>query len=130
MHSYVESFVRLFVATDTPIETDDIRIFTPGPETVETCSRTIAVPSYGEAEIVACDGGTTEMMGTTWTSGRRTSFRAKRVYVNGPYVRRYWLDGSIVKSKYVKKDKDLRRNLPKTVWLAFKDFLDRPENEE
>jgi hypothetical protein len=60
----------------------------------------------------------------------RTSFRGEKVYINGPYVWRYWRDGSIVNSKYIKKDKDLRRNLPKKVWLAFKDLLDRPENED
>jgi hypothetical protein len=58
---------------------------------------------------------------------RRTSLRAERVYVNGPYPRRYWWDGSIVKSQHVKKG---RRNLPKKVWLAFRDFLDRAENEQ
>jgi hypothetical protein len=61
---------------------------------------------------------------------RRSSFRAERVYVNGPYIRRYWWDGSIVKSKHVTKGKNLRRNLPKKVWVAFRDLLDRPENEE
>jgi len=61
---------------------------------------------------------------------RRTSLRAEKVYVNGPYPRRYWWDGSIVKSQHVRKGKSLRRNLPKKVWLAFRDFLDRPENEQ
>lgn len=61
---------------------------------------------------------------------QRTSFLGKRVYVNGPYVSKYWRDGSIVHSEYIKKDKDLRRNLPKKVWLAFKDLLDRPENDD
>jgi hypothetical protein len=61
---------------------------------------------------------------------RRTSFRAERVYVNGPYIRRYWWDGSIVKSKHITKGKNLRRDLPKKVWVAFRGLLDRPENEE
>lgn len=60
----------------------------------------------------------------------RTSLRSKKPSVNGPYVRQYWWDGSIVKSKYIKKDKDLRRNLPKKVWVAFRDLVDRPENKE
>jgi hypothetical protein len=61
---------------------------------------------------------------------RRTSLRADKVYVNGPYVRRYWWDGSIVRSQHVKKGDSLRCNLPKKVWLAFRDLLDRPENEQ
>lgn len=61
---------------------------------------------------------------------RRTSLRAEKVYVNGPYARRYWWDGSIVRSQHVKKGNSLRRNLPKKVWLTFRDFLDRPENEQ
>ena len=61
---------------------------------------------------------------------RRTSLRAEKVYVNCPYVRRYWWDGSIVKSQHVKKGNSLRRNLPKKIWVAFRDFLDRPENEQ
>jgi hypothetical protein len=60
---------------------------------------------------------------------RRTSLRSKKVYVNGPYVRRYWWDGSIVKSVHVKKGK-LRSSLPKKVWLTFRGLLDRPENEQ
>jgi hypothetical protein len=61
---------------------------------------------------------------------RRTSFRAEKVYVNGPYVRQYWWDGSIVKSKHIPKGKNLRRDIPKKVWAAFRGLLDRPENEE
>ena len=61
---------------------------------------------------------------------RRTSLRSERVYVNGPYPRCYWWDGSIVKSKHIKKDKTLRLKLPKKVWLVFRDLLDRPENEQ
>jgi hypothetical protein len=61
---------------------------------------------------------------------RRTSFRAEKVYVNGPYIRRYWWDGSIVKSKHIKKGKNLRGGLPKKVWAAFRGLLGRPENEE
>jgi hypothetical protein len=59
---------------------------------------------------------------------RRTSLTVKKVYVNGPFVWRYWWDGSIVKSKYIKKDKHLRQNLPKKVWLEFRDVIDCPEN--
>lgn len=61
---------------------------------------------------------------------RRTSLRLNKVYVNGPYIRRYWWDGSIVKSEYIRKGKNLRASLPKKVWLEFKGLLDRPENEE
>lgn len=61
---------------------------------------------------------------------RRTSLRLNKVYVNGPYIFRYWWDGSIVKSEYIPKDKRLRASLPKKVWLEFKGLLDRPENEE
>jgi len=61
---------------------------------------------------------------------RRTSFRAEKIYVNGPYIRRYWWDGSIVKSKHITKSKNLRRDLPKKVWVAFRGLLDRPQNEE
>jgi hypothetical protein len=61
---------------------------------------------------------------------RRTTLRANRVYVNGPYIFRYWWDGSIVKSEYFKKGKNLRRELPKKVWLTFRDLLDRPENAD
>jgi hypothetical protein len=57
-------------------------------------------------------------------------FRAETVYVNGPYIRRYWWDGSIVKSEHVPKGNNLRRNLPKKVWGALRSLLDRPENEE
>jgi hypothetical protein len=61
---------------------------------------------------------------------RRTSLRLNKVYVNGPNIYRYWWDGSIVKSEYIRKDKRLRASLPKKVWLEFKGLLDRPENEE
>lgn len=61
---------------------------------------------------------------------RRTSLRAKRVYVNGPYILRYWWDGSIVKSKYFRKGKNLRQELPRKVWLTFRNLLDRPENAD
>jgi hypothetical protein len=61
---------------------------------------------------------------------RRTSLRGEKVYVNGPYIRRYWWDGSIVKSEHIKKDNNLRRNLPKKVWVDFRDFLERPEYTE
>lgn len=60
---------------------------------------------------------------------QRSSKRAKRVYVNGPYVVRYWRDGSIIQSKYIKKGKELRRNLPKKVWLAVRGHLTSPNTE-
>lgn len=50
--------------------------------------------------------------------------------MNGPYVRRYWWDGSIVKSEHLRKGKTLRTVLPKKVWLAFKDLLESPANDE
>jgi hypothetical protein len=61
---------------------------------------------------------------------RRTSLRSKKVYVNGPYVRRYWWDGSIVKSKHVKSGKSLRTAVPRKVWDAFKDLVESPKNDE
>jgi hypothetical protein len=61
---------------------------------------------------------------------RRTSLRSKKVYVNGPYVRRYWWDGSIVKSEHVKSGKSLRTAVPKKVWDAFKDLVESPKNDE
>ena len=61
---------------------------------------------------------------------RRTSLRPKKVYVNGPFIWRYWWDGSIVKAKYIRKGKKLRSSLPIKVWLEFRWLLDRPENEE
>jgi hypothetical protein len=60
---------------------------------------------------------------------RRTTRRAKRVYVNGPYVVVYWRDGSIIQSKYIKKDKNLRQTLPRKVWKAIRYRLDTPETE-
>ncbi len=60
---------------------------------------------------------------------RRTTRRAKRVYVNGPYVVVYWRDGSIIQSKYIKKDKNLRQNLPRKVWQAIRYRLESPETE-
>jgi hypothetical protein len=60
---------------------------------------------------------------------RRTTRRAKRVYVNGPYIVEYLRDGSFIKWRYIKKDRDLRVNLPKKVWLAFRGHLDNPETE-
>jgi hypothetical protein len=60
---------------------------------------------------------------------QRSSKRAKQIYVNGPYVLRYWQDGSIIRTKYIKKDKELRRNLPKKVWLAVRGHLVDPDTE-
>ena len=58
---------------------------------------------------------------------QRSSKRAKRVCVNGPF--RYWRDGSVIQSKYIKKDKELRRNLPKKVWLVVRGHLTDPKTE-
>jgi hypothetical protein len=60
---------------------------------------------------------------------RRTSLRSTKVYVNGPYIRRYWWDGSFVKSEHVRKGKTLRPQVPRKVWQEFRHLIDRPENE-
>jgi hypothetical protein len=52
------------------------------------------------------------------------------VYVNGPYVRRYWWDGSIVKSEHIRSGKTLRTAVPKKVWNEFKDLAESPKNDE
>jgi hypothetical protein len=59
----------------------------------------------------------------------RSSLKDLKVYAKGPYVRCYWWDGDYVKARYVKKDKSLRSNLPKKVWMEFRSLIDRPENE-
>lgn len=59
----------------------------------------------------------------------RSSLRDPKVYAKGPYVRRYWWDGDYVKAKYIKRDKQLRKNLPKKVWQEFRHLLDDPNNE-
>ena len=35
-----------------------------------------------------------------------------------------------MKSKYFRKGKNLRLELPKKAWLVFRGFLDRPENAD
>lgn len=60
----------------------------------------------------------------------RSSYRDPKVYAKGPYVRRYWRDGDYVKVKYIKRGKDLRKNLPKKVWNEFRHLLSDPKNEE
>lgn len=60
---------------------------------------------------------------------RRTSKRAGRVYVNGPYVVAHWRDGSITKHQYF-KTKDLRKRIPRKVWDGFRELLASPKTEE
>ena len=59
----------------------------------------------------------------------RSSLKDPKVYAKGPYVRRYWWDGDYVKVKYVKRDKQLRKNLPKKVWNEFRQLLNDPNIE-
>jgi hypothetical protein len=59
---------------------------------------------------------------------RRNSARAKRLYVNGPYICAYWRDGKHVRPKnYSKKE---RRQLPRKVWREMKPYFGNPEVEE
>ena len=48
---------------------------------------------------------------------RRNSFRAERLYVNGPYVCAYWLDGHFIKKQNYSKIKE--KYLPRKVRVAF-----------
>lgn len=59
----------------------------------------------------------------------RSSLRDPKVYAKGPYVRRYWWDGDYVRAKYIKRDKHLRKNLPRKVWNEFRHLLNDPHNE-
>jgi hypothetical protein len=60
---------------------------------------------------------------------RRTTQQAKQVYVGHPVVWVYWRDGSIIRRRYIKKDKYLRQNLPRKVWGTFKGHFDNPKTE-
>jgi hypothetical protein len=60
---------------------------------------------------------------------RRTSKRADRVYVNGPYVVAHWRDGAITKHQYF-KSKDIRKRIPRKVWDGFREVLASPKTEE
>ena len=60
---------------------------------------------------------------------RRSSKRASRVYVNGPYVVAHWRDGAITKHQYF-KNKDLRKRIPRKVWDGFRELLASPKTEE
>ena len=52
---------------------------------------------------------------------RRSTKSAKKVYVNGPYIRGYHRDGAIIKiTVFNKKDKELYKKLPRKVWSSFK----------
>ena len=59
---------------------------------------------------------------------RRSSKRASRVYVNGPYVIRHWRDGNFVKHRHIRKK--LLNVLPKKVRAAFNPILSAPATEE
>jgi hypothetical protein len=59
---------------------------------------------------------------------RRNSARAKRLYVNGPYICAYWRDGKHVRPKNYSKEK--RRQLPRKVWREMKSYFGNLEVEE
>jgi hypothetical protein len=61
---------------------------------------------------------------------RRTARTAKKIYVNGPYIRAYHRDGEIIKAtRFNKKDKELYKKLPRKVWSSFSHQLRNPELE-
>jgi len=60
---------------------------------------------------------------------KRTTRRADKVYVNGPYVYAYHWDGAYVRPKYY-GSKFLSEKLPLKVWNALKDKIAGPEIEE
>jgi hypothetical protein len=60
---------------------------------------------------------------------KRTTKRAEKVYVNGPYVYAYRWDGAYVRPEYF-GSKGLSKKLPRKVWLALKGQLTGPEVEK
>jgi hypothetical protein len=59
---------------------------------------------------------------------RRNSARAKKLYVNGPYVRAYWRDGEYLGKQNYAKDK--LRHLPRKVQRALRELSRDPAVEE
>ena len=57
---------------------------------------------------------------------KRTTKRAERVYVNGPYIYAYRWDGAYVRPEYF-GSKGLSKKLPRKVWLAIKGQISGPE---
>jgi hypothetical protein len=57
---------------------------------------------------------------------KRTTKRATKIYVNGPYVYAYHWDGAYVRPEYF-GSKNLSKKLPRRVWTALKDQMAGPE---
>ena len=60
---------------------------------------------------------------------KRTTKRAEKVYVNGPYVYAYRWDGAYICTEYF-GSKGLSKKLPRKVWLALKGQMTGPEIEK
>jgi len=61
---------------------------------------------------------------------QRNTKAAKKIYANGPYIRSYYRDGSIIKVESFKsKDKELYKKLPRKVWSSFKNQIADPALE-
>jgi hypothetical protein len=60
---------------------------------------------------------------------KRTTKRAEKVYVNGPYVYAYRWDGAYVRPEYFGA-KGLSKKLPRKVWSALKGQITGPEIEK
>jgi hypothetical protein len=60
---------------------------------------------------------------------KRTTKRAEKVYVNGPYIYAYRWDGAYVRPEYF-GSKGLSKKLPRKVWLALKGQIIGPEIEK
>jgi hypothetical protein len=60
---------------------------------------------------------------------KRTTRRAEKVYVNGPYVYAYRWDGAYVRPEYF-GSKGLSKKLPRRVWSALKGQISGPEIEK
>jgi len=59
---------------------------------------------------------------------KRTTKRAEKVYVNGPYVYAYRWDGTYVRPEYF-GSKSLSKKLPRKVWTALKEQITGPQIE-
>lgn len=57
---------------------------------------------------------------------KRTTKRAEKVYVNGPYVYAYRWDGAYVRPEYF-GSKSLSKKLPRKVWAALRDKISGPD---
>lgn len=60
---------------------------------------------------------------------KRTTKRAEKVYVNGPYVYAYRWDGAYVRPEYF-GSKNLSKKLPRKVWAALKNGVSGPDIEK